>query len=229
MPEFKAPFYSSLHSHVLLENVGAHWNCDGRKLYADYTWMKHEDGKDKKRYSCRACDFDLCPKCMAVSLEIKANINSGFLAKKSLNGSLQKKLFIDKEILDNIPDNIVQKMKRLEVENSELKEKIRNIKTMISEIQMELNSLMKELNSELREILITNAGDALLKIDAIKDFAFNAVSIIPVIGPIAGALKLVYNILSTPASVLKNKSKVDKIQNILKKIENLENKLQMIE
>ena len=236
MPDFKAPFRSTLHPHVLLKNVGKEWHCDGKKFYVNYN-MHHEDGKNKNRYSCRPCDFDLCPKCMDCSLDIRTHVNRVLLARQPQNANPMKNLLasktfqiLEEESRDNVAD-LKEKIRCLEVENAELKEELGSIKDLISEIQVELKDFKQELDSGLRDLLVKHAGSALGVFDMIGGTVSSLsdiLTIIPGVGQIIGALKLMYSTATSTMSAVKNKGKADRIKKTLHKLEDLSKKLNRI-
>lgn len=72
VPDNKSGLFSRFHGHQLTYNVGKSWNCDGRKFYND---TPHFDGENKPRYSCRKCDYDLCPTCFFCSFDARNHIS----------------------------------------------------------------------------------------------------------------------------------------------------------
>lgn len=235
MPGKNTKNFSRIHSHELTENIGKSWNCDGRKFYTQYE-MTHDDGKEKRRYSCRNCDFDLCPSCFLSSFDCRAHISTILLKragteKKSTAMIVETFNVLEQNQSEGI-DELRARIKALEIENHSLKEELKNIKALIFEIQEELTEFKKELTGEMRDILIKYAGSAL----GIFDLVGGAVSslgdiltIIPGIGQIAGALKLVYSACSSPVKAVSNKIKADRIKRTLDKLDKLKAKLDSIQ
>ena len=137
---------------------------------------------------------------------------------------------LEEESPDNVAD-LKEKIRCLEVENAELKEELLSIKGLISEIQVELKDFKQELDSGLRDILFKHAGSAL----GVFDMVGGAVSslsdiltIIPGVGQIIGAIKLMYSTATSAMSAVKNKGKADRIKKTLQKLEDLSKKLNRI-
>jgi len=55
---------ASCHPHIMTYMISWYWNCDGRKLPHGCYSINYSFGKDKPRYRCVQCDFDLCDKCI---------------------------------------------------------------------------------------------------------------------------------------------------------------------
>ena len=55
---------ASCHPHIMTYMTSWYWNCDGRKLPHGCYSINYSFGKDKPRYRCVQCDFDLCDKCI---------------------------------------------------------------------------------------------------------------------------------------------------------------------
>ena len=237
MPAQTPPYRSTIHSHDLDENIGKSWKCDGRKSYADFVFT-HPDGPNTLRYSCRKCDFDLCKICFLCSFDIKDNVNKVLLKRNGKSKDKSKiKEYVHSETAKNLQksnaiddvDALKEQIKALEVENEQLKTEIKNIKALIFEIQEELQDFTNELNSELKGVLMQYAGSSLKalggsSLSTLCDF----MTIIPGIGQITSALKMVYNIIATPANLIKNKVKVDKVKKTIQKLESLNQKLKSI-
>lgn len=138
---------------------------------------------------------------------------------------------IQKENKDNSMDELISKVKALEIENNSLKQELRNIKLLMAEVQEELKEFRNELTGELKDILMNYAGSAFGVFDLVKGTVStiaDVMTLIPGIGQIAGALKLVYNACASPAKAIKNKIKADKIKKTLDKLEKLKDKLNSI-
>ena len=55
---------ASCHPHLMTYMTSWSWNCDGRKLPHGCYSINYSFGRDKPRYRCHQCDFDLCDKCI---------------------------------------------------------------------------------------------------------------------------------------------------------------------
>ena len=55
---------ASCHPHIMTYMTSWNWNCDGRKLPHGCYSINYSFGRDKPRYRCPQCDFDLCDKCI---------------------------------------------------------------------------------------------------------------------------------------------------------------------
>ena len=55
---------ASCHPHLMTYMTSWSWNCDGRKLPNGCYSINYSFGRDKPRYRCHQCDFDLCDKCI---------------------------------------------------------------------------------------------------------------------------------------------------------------------
>ena len=55
---------ASCHPHIMTYMTSLDWYCDGRKLPHGCYSINYSFGRDKPRYRCHQCDFDLCDKCI---------------------------------------------------------------------------------------------------------------------------------------------------------------------
>ena len=55
---------ASCHPHIMTYMTSWSWNCDGRKLPNGCYSINYSFPRDKPRYRCHQCDFDLCDKCI---------------------------------------------------------------------------------------------------------------------------------------------------------------------
>ena len=55
---------ASCHPHIMTYMTSWDWYCDGRKLPHGCYSINYSFGRDKPRYRCHQCDFDLCDKCI---------------------------------------------------------------------------------------------------------------------------------------------------------------------
>ena len=55
---------ASCHPHVMTYMTSWDWYCDGRKLPKGCYSINYSFDKDKPRFRCPQCDFDLCDKCI---------------------------------------------------------------------------------------------------------------------------------------------------------------------
>lgn len=230
IPDEKSALFSRIHPHQLTYNVGKSWTCDGKKVY---THNSHADGENKPRYSCRKCDFDLCANCFFCSFDPRNHISKAHLLRASkekkaapmASHTLQQ---LEEKTQDESMDELRQKVKALEIENQTLKQELANIKALIFEVQEELTEFRNELTGELKDILMNYAGSAFGVFDMIEGAVSSigdVLTLIPGIGQIASAVKMVYNACSSPVKAIKNKVKADKIKKTLDKLENLKAKL----
>lgn len=135
---------------------------------------------------------------------------------------------LEEKTEDESMDELRQKVKALEIENQTLKQELANIKALIFEVQEELTEFRNELTGELKDILMNYAGSAFGVFDMIEGAVSSigdVLTLIPGIGQIASAVKMVYNACSSPVKAIKNKVKADKIKKTLDKLENLKAKL----
>ena len=55
---------TTVHPHEMVYMYSLDWNCDGRRLPNGCYSVNYSFPRDKARYRCRRCDFDLCDKCI---------------------------------------------------------------------------------------------------------------------------------------------------------------------